>query len=146
MRICLKGSKTGECFQIELPERTEIAGDRDLDDGYGVPARLTVTMGCLYARIDEVPVVPDALYYFCEQLTKCYERLQGEAVYQPLIEEELEFSVKMAQQGKAFLAGCVRKSSGETMQVEFEMKTDQSSFPSMIQEINALEQEYSAVW
>lgn len=143
MRICLQGSKINEYFQIELPERTEIPVDRDLDDGYGIPARLTVSVGCLYARIDGIPVVPDALYYFGNQLTGCCERLQGEAEYQPLIEEELEFSVRMTQQGKGLLTGCVRKSSGETMQVEFEMETDQSCFTRVIREIDALAKEYS---
>ena len=145
MRICLRGNKPGEYLQIELPERTEIEVDRDLDDGYGIPARLTIAVGCLYARLDEIPVVPDALYYFHNQLTRCYEQLRGEAIYQPLIEEELEFSVRMTQQGKALLVGCVRKGNEETMCVEFEMKTDQSCFPSVIQEINALAEEYCAV-
>lgn len=145
MRICLQGSKIGEHFQIELPERAKIAGDRDLDDGYGISARLTIVAGCLHAQLDEIPVVPDALYYFRDQLTRCYEWLQGEARYQPLIEEELEFSVRMTQQGKGLLAGCIRKIHAETMQVEFEMETDQSCFPSVIQEIDALEEEYRAV-
>lgn len=145
MRICLQGSKRGEYFQIELPARTEIASDRDLDDGYGISARLTIAAGYLHARLDEIPVVPDALYCFRDQLTRCYERLQGETKYQPLIEEELEFSVRMTQQGKGLLTGYIRKIHAETMRVEFEMETDQSCFPSVIQEINALAEEYSAV-
>lgn len=145
MRICSQGSKRGEYFQIELPERTEIAGDHDLDDGYGISARLTIAAGCLHARLDEIPVVPDALYYFRDQLTRCYERLQGEAKYQPLIEEELAFSVRMTQQGEGLLAGYVRKGNEEMMRVEFAMETDQSCFPSVIQKINALAEEYYAV-
>lgn len=145
MRIYLQGNKIGEYFQIELPERTEIAGDRDLDDGYGISARLSIAAGCLHARLDEIPVVPDTLYYFRDQLTRCYEWLQGEASYQPLIEEELEFSVRMTQQGKGLLTGCIRKIHAETMRVEFEMETDQSCFPSVIQEIDTLEEKYRAV-
>lgn len=83
-----------------------------------------------------------ALYSFSNQLKECYERLEGEAKYALLLENDLIFTVTMGSSGHATVKGKFQERPDINNVLSFEMDTDQSCFLSVISGIESLKDKY----
>ena len=73
---------------------------------------------------------------------ECYERLEGEAKYALLLENDLIFTVTMGSSGHATVKGKFQERPDINNVLSFEMDTDQSCFLSVISGIESLKDKY----
>ena len=103
---------------------------------------MEIDVGCYKAKFDRYYLATGALYSFSNQLKECYERLEGEARYALLLENDFIFTVTMGSSGHATVKGKFQERPDINNVLSFEMDTDQSCFLSVISGIESLKDKY----
>ena len=142
MRLfCLNGYQ-GEKISMELNEVIGFPNSTSYDGGYDIICTLAIDAGCYHIEFDRLYSATGALYRFCNELKNCYNKLEGQAEYRMLLENDLCFKVVMTTGGHAVIMGTFQELPHKNNILEFEIDTDQTCFLSVIQDIENLKEKY----
>ncbi len=139
--FCLNGYQN-EKIQLELVEVLGFPEITSYEGGYDIVCRLLIQVGSYCVNCDKLYSATGALYKFSDELKSCYAKLNGKAEYRLLLENDLSFVVEMTTSGHAVLTGRFQERPDKENIFSFEMETDQSCFPAVIQGIDMLKDDY----
>lgn len=142
--FCIKGYN-GEQISLELNEVIGFPEETSIEGGYDIKCTLKIDVGCYHVECDTLYSATGALYRFCDELKKCYARLEGKAEYKLCLENDLHFKVEMTSSGRAFVTGTFQEYPHKENVLHFEMDTDQTCFVSVIQDIENLKNMYGGM-
>lgn len=139
--FCLNGYQN-EKIQLELLDVLGFPEEISYDGGYDIICRLLIQIGCYHINCDKLYSATGALYRFSDELKRCYANLNGTAKYKLRLENDLTFEIEMKDYGQAIVTGSFQEIPSKENIFSFEMETDQSCFPSVIQGIDALKETF----
>ena len=145
MRLfCLNGYQ-GEKISMELNEVIGFPNSTSYEGGYDIICTLTIDAGCYHIEFDKLYSATGTLYRFCNELKTCYNKLEGQAEYRMLLENDLCFKVNVTTAGHAVITGTFQELPHKNNILEFEIDTDQTCFLSVIQDIENLKEKYGGM-
>jgi len=139
--FCLRGYGS-EKILLKLSSVMGFPDSTSYEGGYDILCTLEIDVGCYGVKCEKYYSATGALYRFADQLRSCYETLQGQAEYRLLLEDDLTFTVAMTSKGHAHVTGAFRQRPHVQNVLTFEMETDQTFFPPVIQGIDELKKRY----
>ena len=92
MEIFTFNGYDGEKIALKLKEVIGFPDSTSYEGGYDIICSLEIDVGCYKAKFDRYYSATGALYSFSNQLKECYERLEGEARYALLLENDFIFT------------------------------------------------------
>lgn len=145
MELLSLNGYNGEHISLTLKEVLGFPDKTCYEGGYDIVCTLEIVVGCYHVQCDKYYSATGALYRFADELKRCYDSLEGSAKYTLLLENDLVFEVTMTGCGHAVVAGTFQERPDLGNIFTFEMKTDQSCFRSVIQDIERIKREYGGM-
>lgn len=142
--FCLNGGQN-ENIKMELIDVLGFPESTSYEGGYDIICRLLIDIGSYHINCDKLYSATGALYRFSDELKNCYAKLNGQAEYRLLLENDFSFTVKMTRAGHAIIHGSFQERPDKDNVFSFEIETDQSSFPPVFQGIDILKDVYGDV-
>jgi hypothetical protein len=138
--FCLKGYD-GEKISLEINE-VSYPDEIGVDGGHNIICTIVIDVGCYHLTDNQCFSATGALYRFCEELKKCYESLEGVAIYKMTYDCNLTFGVEMLRGGHATIRGEYRERLDSESCLTFEIRTDQTCLLSAIKSIENLKKQF----
>lgn len=129
-----------EMISMELKEILGFPNSISLEGGYDIICTLKIDAGCCHVICEKLYSATGALFRFYNELKECCDKLEGQAEYRLLWENNLCFKVVMAKGGHAVITGAFQERSDKKNIFQFEIETDQSFFPTAIRDIENLKE------
>ena len=103
--FCLYGIDKKEKILLELNEVIGFPETTSYEGGYDIICTLQIDIGCYHVKCDRYFSATGALYSFSDKLKECYKKLDGNAEYHLVLEDDLSFAITMVSNGHAVVRG-----------------------------------------
>lgn len=136
--FCFRGYEGS--IELVIDEVFGFPHSTSYEGGYDMRGTLRIRVGAYQAYCNNFYFATGVLYRFLEGLQVCYDTLEGKAIYQHYLENDLAFTLEMTQRGHGFVAGHFQENPSVENRLYFTMSTDQTCVRQVIEEIKEVKQ------
>ena len=135
----------GERVKLDIVEVFGYPDEPSFRGGYDIRCSLEITAGAYTVRTDSYYSATGALAEFYTALKNCYDRLNGQALYNVYCaENDLELTVAF-DMGKVYVHGSYREDMASKNRLDFELATDQSYFVEILRDLKKATELFVAI-